>query len=459
MQNSANKKQRNHGPSSKDDCAASEDRARLLNRLIFGVALFGLLITVHLWIQSERGFSHGCFGLDDPADVGVVECSAVVQSSAGKLFGISNIVYGFFFFGAIAALSFASILSRASRIGSLRRASLIVASLGIAYALYLFSYQVFVLGQFCKLCLTTGFTTAVIFLLHALEWAGKAVMKLDLAALVREVGLFILMLFVAAMLLVAEVFFLNKIGTMEYGAASSGQAAMTSPSQADVRQPSSRTQDPPEQAAAQAGNEEAGESEIDPEALAARLDQMCRFDPGMPVIQDVSRLVSSAPYVGDDTASVSLIEFFDPNCPHCKDLHDETAAIMSRLGGKAKLYFMPYPIWPYSFPQVEALYQAADEGLFHQMLEQQMRRQKRGGLSVDELTEIAGSIGMDTDRFRRDLNSGKHRTRVNRERAQIGRLGISGVPKMAVQDRFLVGRSVNPVCIEHLVNRAHESAS
>ncbi len=72
----------------------SLSRARTINRMIFGVALFGTLLIVHLWIQSERNFSHGCFGFSDPADVGVVECTAVLQSDAGKLFGISNIIWG-----------------------------------------------------------------------------------------------------------------------------------------------------------------------------------------------------------------------------------------------------------------------------------------------------------------------------------------------------------------------------
>ena len=182
----------------------SLSRARTINRMIFGVALFGTLLIVHLWIQSERNFSHGCFGFSDPADVGVVECTAVLQSDAGKLFGISNIIYGFFFFGTLAALSFASVLVRKEMAQTLRKASLIVATAGIAYALYLFFYQVFVLGQFCKLCLTTGLTTAVVFGLHAVERAGKAVPQFDLSGLVREVGVFILMAMIAGLLLVAE---------------------------------------------------------------------------------------------------------------------------------------------------------------------------------------------------------------------------------------------------------------
>jgi protein-disulfide isomerase/uncharacterized membrane protein len=423
---------------------SSLNQARLLNRIIFGLALFGTLITVHLWIQSERGFSHGCFGLSDPAEVGVVECTAVLQSDAGKLFGISNIVYGFFFFGTIAALSFASILAKDDEVKKLRRASLIVASIGVGYALYLFSYQVFVLSQFCKLCLTTGFTTAVLFGLHAVEWAGKTTPRFELAELVREVGLFILITLIAGMLLVGEVFFVNRIGTLP--GVSATESLQTQPDEPHTQSAASDT----DLANAESAEAEAA-AEADPSEVLAQLQRQCNYDPAAADIPDMDALTRRAPYVGADTASVAMVEFFDPNCPHCKTLHDNTPAIMAEVGGRAKLYYRPYPIWPYSYTQIEALYQAEDAGLFHEMLDAQMDAQRPGGLSVSLLTEIADDIGMDSDQFRRDLNAGKHRSRVNRERAQIGQLGISSVPKLAIEGRFLQGSAINPACIDHMI--------
>ena len=320
---------------------ASRNQARMLNRLIFGLALFGTLITVHLWIQSERGFSHGCFGLSDPADVGVVECTAVIQSDAGKLFGISNIVFGFFFFGTIAALSFASILAKADEaVKKLRKISLIVASIGVIYALYLFSYQVFILRQFCKLCLTTGFTTAVLFGLHAVEWAGKSVARFELADLVREVGLFILMSLIAAMLLVGEVFFLNRIGTLEPVSTVETLAPSIESTATSTQAPTNSAPNP----VVPSGSENV--ARLDSEEVKARLEEVCKFDPTMAEIPNLAALTKNAPYVGSDTASVALVEFFDPNCPHCKTLHQNTPAIMAQLGGRARIYYRPFPIWP-----------------------------------------------------------------------------------------------------------------
>lgn len=447
---------------------SERSRARLYLRVIFGIALFGALLTVHLWIQSERGFSQGCFGFSGPQDSGVEECTTVVSSDAGKLFGISNIVYGFFFFGTIAALGFASILTRADTTRKLRKASLAVSTIGVLYALFLFGYQVFALQMFCQLCLTTGLTTAILFGVHAVEWAGRAVPRFELAELVREIGLYILMVLIAGMLLVAQVFFLNRIGTLD------------SPAVAEaVPQPSSRVEpaapsDPGSRARADQEMPVAGESarndtqdesppgpsgeseavaEMDPEEVKALLDRECRFDGSIAPIQDVEALTRRIPFIGPDTADVIVIEIFDPNCPHCKQLYEDTSEIMARIGGRAKLYYRPHPLWPFSYAQIEALYLAQDAGLFHEMLQGQMDRQQRGGLSVGELTQIADRIGMDPGQFRRDLSAGKYRSRVNRERVQISRLGIRSVPKVAIDGRFLQSSSVNPICIDHLVDR------
>lgn len=426
------------------------DKARKINRIIFGIALFGTLLTIHLWIQSERNFSHGCFGLDDPADIGFIECSAVTQSDAGKLFGISNIVFGFFFFGTIAALSFATILGRNETVAKLRKASLIVATLGIGYALYLFGYQVFVLGMFCKLCLITGFTTAILFTVHAVEWSWKTVPKFDTASLVREIGVFLLVMLLAGLLLVADLFFVNEIGTLTSGAQAepAAVAADPTPASAPATQPAAVTSTAEDEAESKELAAVA-QDEPTPEDVKAQLDAVCRYDDSLPQIANVEQMSVGAPHIGADQTKVTLIEFFDPNCPHCKTLHEATPDIMAQVGDRVKWVFRPYPIWPYSYSQVEALYVAQDQGRFHEMLDAQMDRQKRGGLSLSELVSIAEDIGLDTERFRKDLNGGKYRSRVNREKVQIGRTGINSVPKVAINGRFVAASSINSACIDH----------
>jgi predicted DsbA family dithiol-disulfide isomerase/uncharacterized membrane protein len=413
------------------------ERARLFNRLIFGIALFGVLLTIHLWIQSERGFSRGCLGLSEPEEAGISECAAVVQSDAGKLFGISNIVYGFFFFGAMATLSFGAILAREERAKKLKLAGFISSAIGICYALFLFSYQVFALGEFCQLCLTTAFTTAVLFAVFIIYRANTHVPTFDLAGLVREIGWFLFMVFVAALLVVADVFFVNRLGTLETATAGISEA-------------------PP---ADYSGNlsEPGATAPVDSAALEAGLASMCRFDDATPTLSNFDGLLVGAPTVGEPDAPVRVVEFFDPNCPHCKALNSVMPQIIAALGDRASVHFKPFPLWPYSYSQVEALYLANDAGKFQQMLDLQMERQKPGGMSISELTDIADEIGMDSDQFKRDLIRGKYRSRVSRDHAQVSRAGIRSVPKVAIEGRFVSSRSLIPQCMDYLVEQVAAS--
>jgi len=179
---------------------------------------------------------------------------------------------------------------------------------------------------------------------------------------------------------------------------------------------------------------------------------LCTFDDALPTISDFDRLIAGSPSIGND-GGVRMVQFFDPNCPHCRTLHSVMPQIMEAVGDRASLHYKPYPLWPYSYQQVEALYLAEDAGLFNQMLDEQMRRQKRGGLSVTDLAEIAGAIGMDASQFRRDLNSGKYRSKVNRERTQVSRTGLNSVPKIAIEGRFVSSRSIGPECLTYLVDQ------
>ena len=52
----------------------------------------------------------------------------------------------------------------------------------------------------------------------------------------------------------------------------------------------------------------------------------------------------TAPLRGDASAPVSLVEFSDFQCPHCKHLQPDLEKVLEEYKGQAKLYFKNYPI-------------------------------------------------------------------------------------------------------------------
>lgn len=175
--------------------------------LVFGIALLGLLDVTHLAVQQQLGFEGGCFG--DPsfgaavraepavgagpgapaipaatgpaaganlvsAATSPADCGSVVESEAGTFLGLSNIGWGFLFYGALAVLS----LVRGTRtwrrklLGTLRELLVVV---GFGYTIFLVYVQLFVLEQICTLCmLSAGLVTVLFALIGWAVWTEDA---------------------------------------------------------------------------------------------------------------------------------------------------------------------------------------------------------------------------------------------------------------------------------------------
>lgn len=169
--------------------------------LVFGIALLGLLDVTHLAVQQHLGFEGGCFGdpsfgaavraapalgagpdaranpaaMDAAPGANLVsaatppaDCGSVVESEAGTFLGLSNIGWGFLFYGVLAVLS----LVRGTRawrrklLGMLRELLVVV---GFGYTIFLVYVQLFVLEQICTLCMLSAGLVTVLFALTG--WA------------------------------------------------------------------------------------------------------------------------------------------------------------------------------------------------------------------------------------------------------------------------------------------------
>lgn len=76
---------------------------------------------------------------------------------------------------------------------------------------------------------------------------------------------------------------------------------------------------------------------------------------------------------------------------------------------------------------------------YHRLLFENQRGQNGGGFSDERLIELAREAGLDVERFRRDLRSGRYEEAVARDFAEGQRRGISGTPAFVVNDRAIIG--------------------
>ncbi len=208
---------------------------------------------------------------------------------------------------------------------------------------------------------------------------------------------------------------------------------------------------PPEAATPEAPiSAEATPGTWDPEVGAG---QACTFATDMqPVAQWQSLVDLREPIFGKRDANVTVIEFFEPNCPHCAHLLPAMQAAERQFGQQARFVYKPVVFWPRSILQTQALYAAGVENpaKFHRLMSLQMERQKPEGFSEAEVRSLAREAGMNADALITRINAGTYRGHIMAYRDAFNRTGATSVPFVIINGRP-VGANRTPECIGQLI--------
>jgi len=181
----------------------------------------------------------------------------------------------------------------------------------------------------------------------------------------------------------------------------------------------------------------------------------CSFNEELAQVEDYMSLVTiSDPYLGNLDADVTVIEFFDPNCPHCATFHPVMKQVIEDNGQHARFYMIPFPLWQYSLLQTEALYVAAQERKFFDMLDAQYLHQKQGGMSLQELIVLAEDIGMDGEKFSERVQRGLNQRMILERRRAIAETGVRGTPSVMINGQFVASDSKSRICLNELIAEA-----
>ena len=97
----------------------------------------------------------------------------------------------------------------------------------------------------------------------------------------------------------------------------------------------------------------------------------------------------------------------------------------------------PLPMHRQAGLAAQAALAAQAQGKFfemHEMLFENMR-----ALSRDNIENLAQEIGLDMDRFRKDLDNRTYKTRIDQETKEVMNIGATGTPASFVNGRYLRG--------------------
>lgn len=436
-------------------------QTRALRLALVAVALFGVLLVAHLALQqSVNNFALGCSGLagGDVTAGGALAapdsgCAEVTNSAWATVFGIPQTFLGLLFYGLMALLRLAYVVQRDDR---LRLGAFALAGVGAAYSAWLVVVQATQIGAFCALCLLSAGTAATLLLLHVIEHrrlrsvadapprparrepTGMAALRPYLPLL----GLFVVLL--AATVVHARAG-AERVAEADASTAAPGTAPL----------PGATAGAAP--GAAPGTTPAAAETPYDPSA--------CAFDPAIAPIADTSPF-TSGPFKGTAGAPVEIIEIFDPNCPHCKDLMQILHPVVEANLERVRFYPVAYPLRPQSVGQVAALTLAQREGKYFELVDEMMRRQDATwGMTLPEIEAAVQAVGMNPQTVAATLqDQARVQPLLEMIQAQAASVGSAfatadgsiSVPKLAINGRVVQASyaSYTDRCLQQFIDDA-----
>ena len=139
--------------------------------------------------------------------------------------------------------------------------------------------------------------------------------------------------------------------------------------------------------------------------------------------------------IGSDHATVTLVEYADFECPYCGQAEMSLRELRRALSDTLRFVFRNFPLidtHPHAASAAAAAEAAGLQGKFWQMHDLLFENQR--ALDQGSLLVYAAEIGLDIDRFSRDIESDAVLDRIRRDMEGGIRSGVEGTPSFFIND-------------------------
>jgi protein-disulfide isomerase len=136
---------------------------------------------------------------------------------------------------------------------------------------------------------------------------------------------------------------------------------------------------------------------------------------------------------GPADAAVTLVEYGDYECPYCGAAYPIVKQLQARMGDRLRFVFRNFPITtshPHAEQAAEAAEAGAAQGRFWEMHDLLYENQTQ--LRDQDLHGYAEQLGIDVERFDKDLAEHVHAPRVREDFMSGVRSGVNGTPSFYV---------------------------
>ena len=146
--------------------------------------------------------------------------------------------------------------------------------------------------------------------------------------------------------------------------------------------------------------------------------------------------VAKAPSMGKSTAPITVVEFADFRCGHCKAAVPLVKRAAAQHPANARMVFVPFPLGdhPESLAAAEAALAAGAQGKFWEMHDALFANQALG-FSFENLMDHAKDVGLNTKRFRKAMETHEYRAELKALKEAGLAAGVKGTPAFFVNGR------------------------
>lgn len=143
------------------------------------------------------------------------------------------------------------------------------------------------------------------------------------------------------------------------------------------------------------------------------------------------------PFKGNPKAKVTIVEFADYQCPHCKEAAGVMGKLLQRYGDKLRVVFRDFPINRSGISRkvAEGGICADEQGRFWDYHDLAFARQSY--LKAITPQQLAEELGIDVSKFEACYERETTRTKVSKSLEEGRRLGISATPTFYINGRQL----------------------
>ncbi len=145
----------------------------------------------------------------------------------------------------------------------------------------------------------------------------------------------------------------------------------------------------------------------------------------------------NAPVIGNPDGDVTIVEFFDYNCPYCRNAKLELDGLLS-ADANVRIVMREWPVLGEgSVFAARAALASRAQGKYEEFHNALMTMQGRA--EEQSVMRVAASVGLDTDQLRRDMDAPEISDHLQVSSGLGRALGFTGTPSFVIGDNLAPG--------------------